>query len=187
VVYLFFQTWIWLLLAGLLGLLIGWLIWGKDGADDCSSVQQQLDECRQRNAELESSNQGSDQSSDPDVADSSGTSDSNSVASSSLTQPEEEAVPEFLDQPDGDIDDLKRISGIGPVLEKTLNNLGIFHFRQIAAFTSENIDWVNNYLSFSGRIERENWVAQAAALVDDQISTSENRSGKSETGDTKTG
>ena len=92
-----------------------------------------------------------------------------------------------MDQPDGDIDDLKRISGIGPVLEKTLNNLGIFHFRQIAAFTRENIDWVNNYLSFSGRIERENWVSQAATLVDEQSSTSEIQSGKSESGDTSPG
>jgi NADH-quinone oxidoreductase subunit E len=181
VVYLFFQTWIWLLLAGLLGLLIGWLIWGKDAADDCSSVQQQLDACSRRNAELELSNQVSDQSSNSEV------SDSNEVDSSALTKPDEDAEPELLDQPDGDIDDLKRISGIGPVLEKTLNNLGIFHFRQIAAFTSENIDWVNNYLSFSGRIERENWVEQAAALVEDQSSTTENQSGESEAGDTKPG
>ncbi len=63
------------------------------------------------------------------------------------------------------VDDLKRISGVGPVLEKTLNDLGIYQFRQIALFNQEDIDWVSKHLEqFKGRIERDDWVNQAHEL-----------------------
>ena len=62
-------------------------------------------------------------------------------------------------------DDLQRIKGIGPVNERKLHELGMFHFDQIAAWTRPEIRWVGTYLSFPGRIDREQWVAQAAALA----------------------
>ena len=77
----------------------------------------------------------------------------------------EDAPPQGLPGPDGEPDDLKRISGIGPGIEKTLHELGVFHFRQIAAFTPENVAWVNRRLRFKGRIEREDWIGQARALA----------------------
>ena len=74
--------------------------------------------------------------------------------------------PQGLDAPrSGKADDLKRISGVGPKLEETLNGLGIFHFDQIAHWSPETIAWVDNYLSFKGRIDREGWVAQAKVLA----------------------
>jgi predicted flap endonuclease-1-like 5' DNA nuclease/predicted nucleic acid-binding Zn-ribbon protein len=75
--------------------------------------------------------------------------------------------PQALTSPQGGTaDDLKKISGVGPKLEKTLNGLGIFHFHQIAAFTRENVAWVDKYLRFKGRIDRENWIEQAKILAD---------------------
>jgi len=62
-------------------------------------------------------------------------------------------------------DDLKRISGIGPKLEKVLNSLGIWTFDQMSKWSPNEIAWVDDYLQFKGRIERDNWMAQAAALV----------------------
>ena len=62
-------------------------------------------------------------------------------------------------------DKLQRIKGIGPVNEGKLNGLGVFHFDQIAAWTRAEIRWVGTYLSFPGRIDREDWVAQAASLA----------------------
>ncbi len=62
-------------------------------------------------------------------------------------------------------DELTRINGIGPVLKKKLNNLGIETFQQIADFTQADIDRVNGELSFKGRIEREKWVGQAKKLA----------------------
>jgi NADH-quinone oxidoreductase E subunit len=66
---------------------------------------------------------------------------------------------------DGPKDDLKVIRGIGPVIESKLNDLGVFHFRQIAAWTPMNLVWIDNYLNFRGRAIRENWVRQAGLLV----------------------
>jgi large subunit ribosomal protein L15 len=73
--------------------------------------------------------------------------------------------PEGLDAPRGAPDDLKKIGGVGPKLEGTLNELGIHHFWQIAAFTPDNVAWVDSYLSFKGRIDRDDWIGQAKALA----------------------
>ncbi len=67
--------------------------------------------------------------------------------------------------PTGEADDLKKISGVGPVLEKKLNDLGITTFAQVAAFTPEDVARVDDALSFKGRIEREKWLEQAAKLA----------------------
>ncbi|MBB5722172.1 NADH-quinone oxidoreductase subunit E [Loktanella ponticola] len=61
-------------------------------------------------------------------------------------------------------DDLKRISGVGPKLEGVLNDLGFYHFDQIAKWTAEEIQWVDNRLKFKGRIVRDDWVSQAKAF-----------------------
>ncbi|MCC6736406.1 MAG: NADH-quinone oxidoreductase subunit NuoE [Bauldia sp.] len=62
-------------------------------------------------------------------------------------------------------DDLKVLNGIGPKIEKTLHELGVFHFDQIAAWTPAEVRWVGEHLAFPGRIEREHWVEQAKALA----------------------
>lgn len=74
--------------------------------------------------------------------------------------------PQGLMDPKGGIaDDLKLISGIGPKLEELLNELGVYHFEQIAGWGRKQVKWVDDYLMFSGRIERDNWINQAAALA----------------------
>lgn len=65
----------------------------------------------------------------------------------------------------GEKDNLTRIKGVGVKIEEALNNIGIYHFDQIAAWDEENIAWADSTLGFPGRAERENWVAQAAALA----------------------
>jgi len=62
-------------------------------------------------------------------------------------------------------DDLKRISGVGKVLEKLLHKNGITTFKQVALFTDEQIDNLAEQLgSFHKRIRRDNWMAQAKEL-----------------------
>jgi len=78
--------------------------------------------------------------------------------------PEDFRQPKAVDKP-AKPSDLKAISGIGPKLEKVLNGLGIWTYGQIAAWTSEEIAWVEDYLSLAGRIGRDDWTAQAAALA----------------------
>ena len=63
-------------------------------------------------------------------------------------------------------DDLKEIVGVGPFLEKKLHAIGIYTFRQIASFTQDDIEQVNDVIEyFPGRIKRENWVGQSAELA----------------------
>lgn len=63
------------------------------------------------------------------------------------------------------VDDLKLISGIGPKNESVLHSLGIFTFAQIAGWKKAEREWVDGYLNFKGRIEREDWTRQAKALA----------------------
>jgi predicted flap endonuclease-1-like 5' DNA nuclease len=62
-------------------------------------------------------------------------------------------------------EDLKRIRGIGVLIEKKLNQMGIVAYEQIANWTAEEMDRVSQSLDFKGRIERENWVEQARILA----------------------
>ena len=74
------------------------------------------------------------------------------------------ATPLFA-APVGTPDDLKLISGVGPVLEGRLNALGITKWSQVAAFDADDIAKVEDSLSFKGRVTRDNWLAQADALA----------------------
>ena len=77
-----------------------------------------------------------------------------------------ESQPETLDAPRGGMaDDLKRISGVGPKLERTLNEMGFWHFAQIADWTEKEIAWVDSRVTFKGRIVRDDWVSQAKKLA----------------------
>ena len=142
--YLFLQTLFWLLLALIVGFICGWIFRGYQSRSRIKYLEEELEKCQSRYST----------SQDDDL-------------SRSATEPEptpDDWRPTTLSAPEGEADDLKRISGIGPVIEETLNGLGIFNYRQIAEFTRENIAWVNKHILFPGRIDRENWVGQARLL-----------------------
>lgn len=63
------------------------------------------------------------------------------------------------------VDDLKLISGVGPKTETILHGLGIYTYAQVASWKKAEREWVDGYLAFHGRIEREDWVKQAKALA----------------------
>ncbi len=65
----------------------------------------------------------------------------------------------------GAAEDLKRIRGIGVLIEKKLNAMGVTSYGQIANWSAADIDRVSQMLDFKGRIERENWVEQARILA----------------------
>ncbi|HHB82471.1 MAG TPA: NADH-quinone oxidoreductase subunit NuoE [Devosia sp.] len=68
-------------------------------------------------------------------------------------------------KPAGKADDLKLISGVGPVLEKKLNAFGVTRFDQVAKFTKKDVSALDDALSFKGRIDRDEWIKQAKALA----------------------
>lgn len=77
------------------------------------------------------------------------------------------ARPTALGQPRHEgADDLKRIKGIGPKLEGQLNELGYFHFDQIASWGPEELAWIDeNLQGFTGRATRDEWIEQARTLA----------------------
>ncbi len=67
---------------------------------------------------------------------------------------------------DGKADDLKLIWGVGPEIEKLLNQNGIYHFDQVSAWTKADLTWLDTMSkAFEGRVEREKWVEQAKNLA----------------------
>jgi NADH-quinone oxidoreductase subunit E len=76
------------------------------------------------------------------------------------------AKPKLLKEPrDGKPDDLKKIKGLGPKMQQALNDLGVFHYDQILSWSDAQIAWVDAQIEARGRIERDDWVEQAKALV----------------------
>lgn len=92
------------------------------------------------------------------------------VAEEKPAAPTEGRKPEGLAEARGGAaDDLKRIKGVGPKLEQLLHSLGFFHFDQVAAWTDEEIAWVDENLEgFKGRVTRDEWVAQAKDLANEE-------------------
>ena len=71
---------------------------------------------------------------------------------------------ERLVGPRGAPDDLKHLHGLGPEIEKKMNDAGIFHFWQVAAMSPDDASTLDHELKLSGRIEREHWIDQARSL-----------------------
>lgn len=202
-----------LVLAALLGVLVGWIIWGRRKPDhgraplfsaaDLDNCQSQLRACRAALTDAET--RGADlaaqvkscaadrdrlaatlddarQARDAAMEE---TRRARAEAESALARAAAAQMPDYdrdgvregvdegtkptrLDAPrDGTPDDLKRIKGIGPKLEQLCFDLGFFHFDQIAAWTEDEIAWVNaNLTGFTGRVSRDNWVEQAKLLAE---------------------
>jgi len=78
----------------------------------------------------------------------------------------EPSRPVGIDAPFSDkADNLKLIKGIGAKNEKICNDLGVFHFAQIADWSSDEAAWVGHHMAFPGRVEREHWIPQAKLLA----------------------
>lgn len=61
-------------------------------------------------------------------------------------------------------DDLKKIEGIGPFIEMKLNDIGIYTFEQVSMLNEEAITLITDAIQFfPGRIEKDDWVGQAAS------------------------
>lgn len=86
------------------------------------------------------------------------------VEQTPVLAPEDFRRPAEIERPETP-DDLKLINGVGPKLEQVLNGLGVWTFAQIAGWQPEEAAWVDDYLQFGGRVERDSWISQAGALA----------------------
>ncbi|SIS70389.1 Predicted 5' DNA nuclease, flap endonuclease-1-like, helix-3-turn-helix (H3TH) domain [Roseivivax lentus] len=94
--------------------------------------------------------------------------DKDAATAASLDPDAPQDKPATLDGPrDGSADNLKEIKGVGPKLEIMLNEMGFYHFDQIANWSASEVNWVNqNLTGFKGRVTRDDWVAQAKILAE---------------------
>ncbi len=74
-------------------------------------------------------------------------------------------VFERLASPRGGVDDLTKLHGVGPELEKKLNDAGVFHYWQIAAMTEADAASLDMELKLNGRIARDGWIETAKTLI----------------------
>jgi len=138
-----------LLLAALLGFIIGYIL----GKSTCASS-----DCDTKGTEMHQDTASSTEETSTVVA------PIVAVATETASTPSTEPV--LLSEPrNGEKDNLTRIKGIGVKIDETLNEIGIYHFDQIASWNEENIAWVDANVAFPGRVKRENWIKQAKALA----------------------
>jgi small subunit ribosomal protein S2 len=88
------------------------------------------------------------------------------LPSNDVGAPEQTEQFERLAAPRGAPDDLTKLNGVGPQLEKKLNEGGIFHYWQLAAMQPGDIAKLDTDLKLNGRIDRDGWVAQARAMIE---------------------
>lgn len=143
--------WIMAIVAGALGFIIGYISRQRlieQLAGDLANADRELDDCERT----------------PAMPITSGT-DESTVLNRIRARADEVNFDRIGRAAASNADDLKDIVGVGPFLERKLHAIGIYTFRQISNFTKEDIDKVNEIIEFfPGRIERDNWVGQAAAL-----------------------
>lgn len=144
------QIIIYLILVALIGGVIGYLI-GKSSCEKESSCNEKVEGTHELHIDRKEQK------------------DKDSISSDDLTNKPKEIGKKpttlLLEPKNGEKDNLQLIKGIGKVLEKLLNDIGIYHFEQIANLTKDEIKWLDYSMAFPGRIERENWVTQAKELA----------------------
>lgn len=172
---------LWLLIAFAFGLGIGWFMWGqwvgvdmnrtfarpsgnaggesssgsfKILSDSLLQTQRDLEKCQQSLAQAEAKLNASSNLSYP-------TAERESMADDLLSG----LSDDYIHTQNGQRDDLKRIFGIGPVIENKLAELDITTYRQIAMLTAEDMEVVSEHINyFPGRIERDGWLESARML-----------------------
>lgn len=169
--YVIVQIWLWLALAALLGFVVGWLLRGRlmnrrlnSVEDDVLMFQAARDRAEQENRRLTARVLALEEEMRRVVAEPALAGEPEAKDGEPWTA--DGTRPPALKAPRAGVpDDLKQIHGIGEKLEDVLHRLGIYHFDQIAHWTPEHVAWVDGYLRFKGRIEREDWIRQARVLA----------------------
>jgi len=93
---------------------------------------------------------------------------SDAPAEAAVTPVVDEKLGAIYKSAPADADDLKKISGVGPVLEQKLNEFGVYKYEQVEQWTADNITEFDDLLSFKGRIDRDNWIDQAKQLKEEK-------------------
>ena len=147
--YLIGNLWLCMLIASILGVAVGWWMWGRSDRDEEAAGYQ---------------------SAAPDIPPAPAEPIAAAAAADADSATTDDDSSPFLAAPVGDPDDLTRIKGVGPKLKALLNDLGVYHFSQIAGWNAEQVTEVDSHLAnFKGRITRDRWIDQAHYLATGDI------------------
>lgn len=146
---LLLEIWFYLIIAFGLGMFVQWFFCCRNKHDEESQNIKSNDNVKASVAPVATQSHDVEMNSEP----------------AATAEPADNWKPFAFAQAPENQDELKRIKGIGAVIEKTLNDLGIYTFEQISNWTPDNVSWVENYLAFPGRIGREDWINQASTLA----------------------
>ncbi|MBT8429026.1 MAG: hypothetical protein KJN79_03855 [Gammaproteobacteria bacterium] len=135
-----------------------------DSGESIAALQRELEQCRESLVSAAAS--GGPEKGEHEADSAAIASAAAAAASGARGLMADMAMAESPVEDDDTADDLQQIKGIGPKIAGILQELGIRRFEQIAAWSPEKVDWVNERLRFKGRIEREEWISQARALMD---------------------
>lgn len=188
-IYLLASLWLPVLLSGLLGFIIGAWIWRDASRHDAG---EELDYAAASAPIIPPAPPAIEPESvvDPEPALESEPEAEPEPESTSPPEPvavaEPEPTPEpvqppspFMAAPNGEPDTLTLIKGVGPKLSDMLNELGVFHFSQIAEWDANQVAEVDSQLgAFKGRVSRDRWVDQARMLASRDIAAFEREFGK---------
>jgi len=175
--YLIVQTFLLLLLAALLGGLLGWYLTRLSVAGTHAGLVRRARDAEQALRALKGRLQAAEVATQE--LDAQRESLARELAARDAASTAPEPVPHAATRPDAPAlvaeapaqatavdDDLQRIRGIGPKIAGTLADLGVRRYAQIAAWTPTDVERINARLRFKGRIEREQWIEQAQALLE---------------------
>jgi predicted flap endonuclease-1-like 5' DNA nuclease len=174
--FLLTEIWVLLALAALVGLIAGWIIWGRRAevtvdTSEADRLRAQLDACQAKHADKDAriaAMQADIDTAAPAPVTAAVAAPATDFDGDGVVEGTDEGVkPRTLDAPlDGMADDLNKIKGIGAKMEALCNRLGFWHFDQIANWTDDEVAWVDaNLEGFKGRVTRDDWVAQAKLLA----------------------
>lgn len=172
--YLLTQMFLYMLGAFLLGLLLGWIIWSRRAKVDTGELENVRAQLVQSGREREALRLERDRLKTEFDACAAARRDLEARLAQVRSTPAPAAPVRLMETPPAPPppapkpqvnDDLKRIRGIGRVNEARLNEMGITSFAQIASWSPADEVRIGDLLQFEGRIEREEWVAQAKILM----------------------
>jgi len=159
---LFMEILVYLLIAGLIGFVVGWYVRGEYDKTPLEQKEESTEEV------VEKSVVPKEEKVVEEVAEviESEIEKKEEIKDEVNEEPVQEEIKLLGEARSEGKDKLSTIKGIGPVLEDKLNKLGIYHFDQIATWTVEQQAWIGKELQFPKRVEREEWVQQAKALLE---------------------
>ncbi len=175
--YLFAEILLYLVAAGFIGFIVGWFVRGelmverietsKEPKKEESKTQEPSHKIKEEKVEA-----ADDEASSLELSALKEDKTEASIApkeEEQTTNEHSESKPMLLSKaPAKGKDQLSLIKGIGPVLEKKLNELGVYTFEQIASWSKEQEAWISSQIAFPKRVTREAWVKQAKALLKDK-------------------